>query len=150
MKSLCKNEITINEAQSFSQELLALLHLKKDEEDVSYDVESLFTNILVKETIHKIDQIYVQKKVPPISTKLRFKRLLLKLATECKFTFLNSFYQQTDERAIGSPLAVTFSDNYVIKLENDIVMPPKPKFYRRYVDDMCNRRKVILNDILFE
>ena len=150
MKSLCKNEITINEAQSFSQELLALLHLK-DEEDISYDAESLFTNILVKETIHNIiDQIYVQRKVPPICTKLMFKRFLLKLPTEWKFTFLNSFYQQTVGCTISSPLSVAFRDNCIVKLENHIVTPPKPKFYRRYVDDIFIRKKVNLNDILFE
>ena len=46
--------------------------------------------------------------------------------------------------------SVTFSDVYMVKLENDIVVPLKPKFYRRYVDDMFNRRKVNTKDILFE
>ena len=42
----------------------------EDEEDVSYDVESLFTNIPVKETIYcTIDQIYEQKKLTPICKK---------------------------------------------------------------------------------
>ena len=152
LKPLCKNEYTINGTQKFFARTFNFIPpLEEDYGYVSYDEETLFTNIPLKETIdNTIDQIHVQKKLAPICTKLMIKRLLLKLATECKFTFLNSFYQQTDERAIGSPLAVTFSDNYVVKLENDIVMPPKPKFYRRYVDDMCNRRKVILNDILFE
>ena len=99
---------------------------------------------------HIIDQIYVQKKVPPICTKLIFKRLLLKLAAECKFTVLNSFYQQTDGCTIGSPRSVTFSDINIVKLDNDMVTPRKPKFYRRYVDDLFNRRKVNMNDIPIE
>ena len=42
----------------------------EDEEDVSYDVESLFTNIPVKETIYyTIDHIYEQKKLTPICKK---------------------------------------------------------------------------------
>ena len=41
-----------------------------EDEDVSYDVESLFTNIPVKETIYyTIDQIYEQKKLTPICKK---------------------------------------------------------------------------------
>ena len=40
--------------------------LQDDEEDVSYDVDSLFTNILIQETINYIiiiKQIYVHKKL---------------------------------------------------------------------------------------
>ena len=61
-------------------------------------LESLFANILVKETMDFIvDQVCLRKKLAPICTILLFKRLLLKLATEYKFTFLNCFYKQTDE-----------------------------------------------------
>jgi len=38
----------------------------------------------------------------------------------------------------------------MVKLENDIVVPLKPKFYRRYVDDIYNRRKKNTEDILFK
>ena len=41
--------------------------LQDHEEDVSYDVESLFTNILIQETINYIiEQIYVYKKLVTI------------------------------------------------------------------------------------
>ena len=56
--------------------------LQDDEEDVSYDVESLFTNILIKEKISYIfEQMHVQKRLMPIWSKLIFRRLLIKLAT---------------------------------------------------------------------
>jgi len=71
-------------------------------------------------------------------------------ATECKFTFTASFYRQTDGSTMGGPLSVTLSDIYMVKLENDIVVPLKPKFYRRYVDDIYNRRKKNTEDILFK
>ena len=60
-----------------------------DEEDVScHDVESLFTTILMQETINYIiEQIYVHKNLTPICSKLIFRRLLIKLATECTFKF---------------------------------------------------------------
>ena len=38
----------------------------------------------------------------------------------------------------------------MIKMENNIVIPTKPIFYRRYVDDIYNRRKKNIEDSLFK
>ena len=63
---------------------------------MSYDVESLFTNIPFNETIeYLLDQTYNKKRLKPICSKLIFKRLLTKLATEVTFTINNNFYKQT-------------------------------------------------------
>ena len=51
---------------------------------------------------------------------------------------------------MGSPLSVTFSNIYVIKMESEIVIPQKPLFYRRYVDDIYNGRKMFTHDELSE
>ena len=84
LKPLCKNEFLINDTQSFSADIKIIPPLQEDEEDV-YDVESLFTNIPINETIDYIlDQIYNKKKLKPICPKLM--RLLLILATEVTFT----------------------------------------------------------------
>ena len=41
--------------------------MSEDEEDVSYDVESLFTNIPIKETIDFIcEEIYDHRKLEPV------------------------------------------------------------------------------------
>ena len=151
LKPICENEITINDTQSFSADIKNIPPLQEDEEDLSYDVESLFTNIPINETIDYIlDQIYNKKKLKPICPKLIFKRLLLKLATEVTFTINNNFFKQTDGCAMGGPLSVTFSEIFVIKMENDKVIPTKPIFYRRYVDDIYNRRKKNIEDSLFK
>ena len=42
---------------------------------------------------------------------------------------------------MGGPLSVTFSNIYLTKLEIDKVRPTKPLFYKRFVDDIINRRK---------
>ena len=108
LKPLCKNKGTINDTQSFSADIKNIPPLQEDEEDVSYDVESLFTNIPINETIDYIlDQIYNKKKLKPICPKLIFKRLLLKLATEVTFTINNNFFKQTDGCAMLGPLSVT-------------------------------------------
>ena len=89
--------------------------LQDDEEDVSYDVESLFTNILIKEKISYIfEQRYVHKRLMPIWLKLIFRRLLIKLATECTFKFNSRLLKQVNGCTMEGPLSVTFSDIYMV------------------------------------
>ena len=45
LKPLCDSEYTIKDTQSFAKLIKELPPLKEDEEDVSCDIESLFTNI---------------------------------------------------------------------------------------------------------
>ena len=102
-----------------------------------YDVKSLFINVPIQETIDYIlDEIYVKNKLPKICSKLIFKRLLLKLTTENTFMFTSSFYKQIDGCTMGGPLSVIFSDIYMTKTEREVVNPSKPKFYKRFVDDI--------------
>ena len=49
LRPLCKNEYSIDDAQKFLSMLSSIPPLQDDEEDISYDVESLFTNILMQE-----------------------------------------------------------------------------------------------------
>ena len=145
MKWLCKSEHSINDTQSSSQELATLTPLEEDPEHVSYDVESPFTNIPIKETIDYIkDQIYVQKNLKPICTKLIFQKLLLKLASECKFAFSNSFCQQTN----GCTMLVY--PHHKTSTWHCSATQIKVVQMRRYVDDMFSRRKINTNDITFE
>ena len=59
----------------------------EDEEDVSFNVESPFANILIKETIELIcDGNFNHKKLKPICKQPFFKKLLHKLTTECTFS----------------------------------------------------------------
>ena len=116
-------------------------------------MESLFINIPINETIDYIlDQIYNKQKLKPICSKLIFKSLLLKLATEVTFTINKELLRQTDGCTMWGLLSVTFSfsDIFMITMENDIVIPTKPIFYRRYVDDIYNRRKQNIEDSLFK
>ena len=46
LRPLCKNKYFINNTQKFTS-MLCSCYLQDDEEDVSYDVESLFTNISI-------------------------------------------------------------------------------------------------------
>ena len=43
---------------------------------------------------------------------------------------------------MGGPLSVTFSDIYMVKMENDVAIPSKPIFYHRFVDNIYSRQKL--------
>ena len=78
--------------------MLNRVELSEDEEDVSYDVESLFTNIAINETIDFVcDEIHIHKKLQPICKGSIFKKLLLKLTTECTFSINNNFVNKSTE-----------------------------------------------------
>ena len=74
LKPLCQNEYKINDTQSFPSMLKDQTPLNPNEEYVSHDVESLFTNIPVDEKINYIiNEIYQKKKLPQICSKTVFK-----------------------------------------------------------------------------
>ena len=50
---------------------------------------------------------------------------------------------------MGGPLSNTFSDFYMVKMENDVVIPSKPIFYHRFVDDIYSRQK-LGDNVLFD
>ena len=71
LKPLCENEYKINDTQTFASMIKNQAPLSSDEKYVSYNVDSLFTNIPVEETIkYIIHQIYNKKKAPQICSKL--------------------------------------------------------------------------------
>ena len=50
---------------------------------------------------------------------------------------------------MGGPISVVFADIYMCKMEDDVVAPLKPIFYKRYVDDTYVRKKKNTTDDLF-
>ena len=79
LKPIAKNDFTISDKLSFPDMLKKAVN-SEDYENVSYDVESLFPNIPVKETIEYIlHKIYVDKSIKPLKVckKSIFKKLLV-------------------------------------------------------------------------
>ena len=96
LKLLTKNGFIINNAQDFLG-MLNNVPIPEDEEDVSYDVELLFTNIPIKGTIDSIcEEIYVHKKLESFCKESIFKKLLYKLTTECTFSAIGKLWKQVD------------------------------------------------------
>ena len=107
----------------------------------SLDVESLFTNVPVQETIQIIlDKIFIHPDTIFHNFKLADFRKLLELAVlDTAFVFNEKAYIQTDGMAMGSPLGPTFANIFMCSLEermlDDCPLAYHPLFYSRYVDD---------------
>ena len=106
---LCKNEYSINETKRLPSMLSSIPPLRDGKENVSYNVESLFTNIPMEETVtYIIEQIYVHGKLTPTCLKLIFRRLLIKLAIECTFKF--------NRRFLNKWMVALWEDHYLLLL----------------------------------
>ena len=129
--------------KSNNESLCKLSNLKLGDTDVfaSLDVESLFTNVPVLETIDIIiNNIYHSNTMSPSEiSEQNMRNLLLICSTQTPFKFKENIYLQIDGVSMGSPLGPTFTaDFYMANLENKILSENNnfnPVFYIRYVDD---------------
>ena len=81
-------------------------------------MESLFTNILLEETINIcIESIYNQNDCVQYLNKSEFKELLPLVAKEFYFTFDEFWYKQIDGIAMGSPLGPTLSNTFLCRYD---------------------------------
>ena len=107
----------------------------------SLDVDSLFTNIPLEETIDICTNSLFENmvKVEGLS-KIEFKELLSLAAKESYFVFNGQLYKQVDGVAMGSPLGPTLANAFLVHFEKNWLRncPSdfKPHYYRRYVDDI--------------
>ena len=81
---------------------------------VSFDVESLFTNVPLDKTIDII------LKTTNIGRK-EMKDLISLCTKNVPFTFGNEIYQQRDGVAIGSPLELVLAETIMVELKKSIV-----------------------------
>ena len=109
------NDYTVKNSFTFAKEVISFDH---NLFMASLDVESLFTNIPVDETIKNgVDDLF---SCNMYRWKLRKRVLyyLLKLATsESSFIFDNILYKQIDGVAMGSPLRPTLANGFLCHYE---------------------------------
>ena len=106
---------------------------------VPYDVTSLFTNILLQETIDKAINLIFNHNPNLNITKKELKKLFLFATSQTHFIFNSKFYNQIDGVAMGSPLAAVLANIFIGFYESKWLNEynlNKPNFYLRYVDDM--------------
>ena len=143
IKPYLSSDYSVSSTSAFVEELS---HIKPRSSDVlvSFDIKSLYTNVPLKEVISDI-----QRKVYSTSatssfflnsgiTETVFKNML-QTCSESIFLYKDNVYKQHDGLSMGSPLAPLMANWFVAKIENQIFersISCKPKFYRRYVDDI--------------
>ena len=107
---------------------------------ISFDVESLFTNVPVKETIDIILARAFKDCDEYHGLKEKDLRELLQICVqESHFQFDNEFYDQIDGVSMGSPLGPLFANIFMDELENKNMNKLKElgvKVWYRYVDDI--------------
>ena len=137
---ITQNEFTVKDSSTFGDEILTQ---NSDLYMASFDVDALFTNILLDETIDIcVKKLFKTRDALVKGISKNDFRDLLNLATkESFFTFNNKFYMQVDGVAMGSPLGpiLAFTSFFSQHEENWLDKCPievKPSFYRRYVDDI--------------
>jgi hypothetical protein len=108
----------------------------------SFDVESLFTNVPLEETIDiLISKIFKDKKSTFHGLKhFQFRDLMIIATQQSHFQFLGKFYDQIDGVAMGSPLGPTLANIFMNHLEEKFVNQVKTTYgvliWLRYVDDI--------------
>ena len=124
-----------------STDFIDLLQTNKREGIISsLDVEDLFTNVPINDTIDIIlHEAYNHPHLPPPKIPPYILGELLKLCTkEAPFRCpRGKLYVQIEGVAMGSPLGPTFANYYMGDLEKRVFSEPnsKPTIYVRYVDD---------------
>ncbi len=107
----------------------------------SLDVESLFTNIPLDETIDIVtEKVFEKKRKVNGISKRDFKRLLEISTKGTVFFFDGNYYKQKDGVAMGSPLGPALANAFLAHHETvwleECPLSFAPIFFARYVDDI--------------
>ena len=138
LSPLTVDDYTVKDSFTFAKEVINFDH---NLFMASLDVESLFTNIPVDETIkNAVDDLFSSNMYRGKLSKSELYYLLKLATSESSFIFDNILYKQIDGVAMGSPLRPTLANAFLCHFERlwlDSCPPEfKPVVYRRYVDDI--------------
>ena len=138
MEPLTKDDYTVKDTFTFAEDVRtqnSAFFMS------SFDVDSLFTNIPLNETIEICcDELFRSRNNVSGLSKEQF-RILLELATKESFILFNGqYYKQIDGVAMGSPLGPTLANIFLCHHENNWLdncsNEFKPLYFKRYVDDV--------------
>ena len=136
LKPLTENEYTVHDSFSFASEVSKF---NSKNLMASLDVEILFTNIPLEETIDNIinDLFLTTDKVYNFERE-ELKQLLTFAAYQSFFIFDGEYYTQIDAVAMGSPLGPTLANAFLYHFEkkwlSECLVEFLSSIYKRYID----------------
>ena len=137
LSNLTKNEFVSKDSFEFAR---AVRNQNPDLYMASFDIDSLFTNVPLDETIDIcVKKLFGRKRKFEGFTKEQFKKLLSLAVKNSCFLFNGQYYEQVDGVAMGSPLGPTLANIFLCHHEESWIKkcPVKfrPEYYNRYMDD---------------
>ena len=137
LSEFTKNEFVIKDSFSFSTDVR---NQNPDLFMTSFDIDSLFTNLPLDETIDIcITKVFKRKHKFKGMTKIEFKKLLEFATKDALILFNDVYYEQIDGVAMGSPLGPTLANVFLCHKEEEWLKKCpekfKPVYYKRYMDD---------------
>ena len=128
-------ECKINASTKSVCDALHNIQLCEEEELVSFDVSSLYTNVPVKEAIHVCADLLFNGKNPyPPVNKETFITLAEIASCDVIMSTHDGFYKQIDGLAMGSPPAPHLANGWMSQFDDTI--KGTSKLYTRYMDDI--------------
>ena len=137
LKPLETNEFVVKDSFVFAKEVR---HYSPILTMASMDIESLFTNLPLDETIDICcDELFKDKQRVEGMNRREFRQLMEFATKEMLFLYNGSYYKQVEGVAMGSPLGPILANIFLCYHEKKWLenCPPefKPIKYVRYVDD---------------
>ena len=139
---LTVNEFTFKDSFDAVSKIQNIPHelLKNGYRFVSFDVESLFTNVPLNRTLNIIcRRVFDEKRIETTLEKRTLRKLIKDTCTKTAFSCNNVLYEQCDGVSMGSSLGPVLANLIMTELEEKVVRPLVAKgtlkFYGRYVDD---------------
>ena len=134
---LSQSQYTVKSTKDFTDKIRNV-NVPHGFDMISFDVKSLFTRILLEETINiALDRIYHRKEIDVSISKNDMRNLLLLFTKNVHFCFGGDIYQQNDGVAMGSPLGPVLAGIFMVELETRIMptVTDNISHWRRYEDD---------------
>ena len=137
LEPLTTNQYVCKDSFSFATEVR---NQNPDLYMASFDVDSLFTNIPLDETIEIcVKKLFGRKHKFKGFSRSEFRSLLEFAVKDNLILFNGKYYIQVDGVAMGSPLGPTLANIFLCHWEEiwleKCPLQFRPLFYRRYVDD---------------
>ena len=118
LKPLVNNKVILKDTFDFVNKI-SNINMIEEQRIVSFDVESLFTNIPVNETIEIIlERAFKEQEKFHGLDKPTLRKFLDICTKESHFQFNGQYYDQVDGVAMGSPLGPLFANIFMDEFEN--------------------------------